>query len=58
MGRLVAGDEDSYQYLAESIRMHPDQETLKAMMESAGFERCRYHNLTAGIVALHVGYRL
>ncbi|MDJ0906967.1 MAG: bifunctional demethylmenaquinone methyltransferase/2-methoxy-6-polyprenyl-1,4-benzoquinol methylase UbiE [Woeseiaceae bacterium] len=58
MGRLVAGDEDSYQYLAESIRMHPDQETLKAMMETAGFERCRYHNLTAGIVALHVGYRL
>ncbi len=58
MGRLVAGDEDSYQYLAESIRMHPDQESLKAMMEAAGFERCRYHNLTAGIVALHVGYRL
>ncbi len=58
MGRLVAGDEDSYQYLAESIRMHPDQETLKEMMEAAGFERCRYHNLTGGIVALHVGYRL
>ncbi len=58
MGRLVAGDEDSYQYLAESIRMHPDQETLKTMMETAGFERCRYHNLTGGIVALHVGYRL
>ncbi|MDH5456988.1 MAG: class I SAM-dependent methyltransferase, partial [Gammaproteobacteria bacterium] len=49
---------DSYQYLAESIRMHPDQETLKSMMESAGFERCRYHNLAAGIVALHIGYRI
>ncbi len=58
MGRLVARDEDSYQYLAESIRMHPDQETLEQMMADAGFERCRYHNLTAGIVALHVGYRL
>ena len=58
MGRLVAGDEDSYQYLAESIRMHPDQDTLKSMMEDAGFEQCRYHNLAAGIVALHVGYRL
>ena len=58
MGRLVASDEDSYQYLAESIRMHPDQETLKGMMEEAGFERVRYHNLTAGVVALHVGYRL
>ena len=58
MGRLVADDEESYQYLAESIRMHPDQESLKAMMESEGFERCRYHNLTGGIVALHVGYRL
>ncbi len=58
MGRLVAGDEDSYQYLAESIRMHPDQDTLKNMMEDAGFERCRYHNLTGGIVALHVGYRI
>ncbi len=58
MGRLVAQDEDSYQYLAESIRMHPDQETLKGMMENAGFERCRYHNLTGGIVACHVGYRL
>ncbi|MDX1480897.1 MAG: bifunctional demethylmenaquinone methyltransferase/2-methoxy-6-polyprenyl-1,4-benzoquinol methylase UbiE [Woeseiaceae bacterium] len=58
MGRIVAGDEDSYRYLAESIRMHPDQESLKAMMEEAGFERCRYHNLSGGIVALHVGYRL
>lgn len=58
MGRLVAGDEDSYQYLAESIRMHPDQETLKSMLEDAGFERVNYYNLTGGIVALHVGYRL
>ncbi|MBT8065594.1 MAG: class I SAM-dependent methyltransferase, partial [Gammaproteobacteria bacterium] len=41
-----------------SIRMHPDQDTLKSMMEEAGFERCRYHNLAAGIVALHVGYRI
>jgi demethylmenaquinone methyltransferase/2-methoxy-6-polyprenyl-1,4-benzoquinol methylase len=58
IGKLVAGDSDSYQYLAESIRMHPDQETLKAMMEDAGFERCRYNNLAAGIVALHIGYRI
>ncbi len=58
LGKLVADDPDSYQYLAESIRMHPDQETLKAMMEDAGFERCRYHNLAAGIVALHIGYRI
>ncbi len=58
LGKLVASDADSYKYLAESIRMHPDQETLKAMMEEAGFERCRYHNLAAGIVALHIGYRI
>jgi len=58
IGKLVAKDADSYQYLAESIRMHPDQETLKSMMEEAGFERCRYHNLAAGIVALHIGYRV
>ena len=58
IGKLVAGDSDSYQYLAESIRMHPDQETLKTMMEAAGFERCRFHNLAAGIVALHIGYRI
>jgi len=58
LGKLVADDEDSYQYLAESIRMHPDQETLLGMMRDAGFERCRYNNLTAGIVALHVGYRI
>jgi len=55
IGRLVAGDEASYRYLAESIRMHPDQETLKAMMERAGFDSVEYHNLTAGVVALHVG---
>ena len=58
LGKLVAGDEASYQYLAESIRMHPDQETLKAMMQDAGFERCRYHNLAGGIVAVHVGYKI
>ncbi len=58
LGKLVAGDSDSYQYLAESIRVHPDQETLKSMMEEAGFERCRYSNLAAGIVALHIGYRI
>ncbi|MBT8137003.1 MAG: bifunctional demethylmenaquinone methyltransferase/2-methoxy-6-polyprenyl-1,4-benzoquinol methylase UbiE [Gammaproteobacteria bacterium] len=58
MGRLVAGDAESYRYLAESIRMHPDQESLLAMLEQAGFERCSYHNLTGGIVAVHSGYRL
>jgi demethylmenaquinone methyltransferase/2-methoxy-6-polyprenyl-1,4-benzoquinol methylase len=58
LGKLVADDDESYQYLAESIRMHPDQETLLGMMQDVGFERCRYHNLTAGIVALHVGYRI
>lgn len=57
MGRLVAGDEDSYRYLAESIRMHPDQDNLLAMMEEAGLERCRYQNLAGGIVALHSGYK-
>ena len=58
LGRLVARDPESYQYLAESIRMHPDQETLLGMMQDAGFERCRYNNLTAGIVALHTGYKI
>jgi len=58
IGKLVASDKDSYQYLAESIRMHPDQEELISMMQQTGFERCRYHNLAAGIVALHVGYRV
>ena len=58
LGKLVARDADSYQYLAESIRMHPDQETLLGMMRDAGFERCRYNNLTGGIVALHTGYKI
>lgn len=58
MGRLVARDPDSYRYLAESIRMHPDQETLKLMMEDAGFERCDYFNLTRGVVAVHRGFKL
>jgi demethylmenaquinone methyltransferase/2-methoxy-6-polyprenyl-1,4-benzoquinol methylase len=57
MGQLVANDADSYQYLAESIRMHPDQETLKDMMEDAGFTRCEYHNMTGGVVALHKGVK-
>ncbi|HEU4530765.1 MAG TPA: bifunctional demethylmenaquinone methyltransferase/2-methoxy-6-polyprenyl-1,4-benzoquinol methylase UbiE [Steroidobacteraceae bacterium] len=57
LGRLVADDADSYRYLAESIRMHPDQETLLQMMRDAGFEGARYHNLAGGIVALHRGYR-
>ena len=58
MGRIVANDAESYRYLAESIRMHPDQETLKDMMEQAGFERCDVHNLTGGIVAVHRGFKL
>jgi len=58
MGRIVTGDADSYRYLAESIRMHPDQETLLSMMEQAGFERCQFYNLTGGIVAIHRGYKL
>ena len=58
MGKLVADDADSYRYLAESIRMHPDQETLKGMMERAGFERVQYYNLTGGIVAVHRGFKL
>ena len=57
LGKLVANDEDSYRYLAESIRMHPDQETLLRMMRDAGLEDCRYHNLSGGIVAVHRGYR-
>jgi demethylmenaquinone methyltransferase/2-methoxy-6-polyprenyl-1,4-benzoquinol methylase len=57
LGKVVAGDADSYRYLAESIRRHPDQETLLGMMQTAGFEDCRYHNLTGGIVAVHRGYR-
>jgi demethylmenaquinone methyltransferase/2-methoxy-6-polyprenyl-1,4-benzoquinol methylase len=57
MGQLVAKDSDSYQYLAESIRMHPDQETLKGMMDTVGFEQVTYHNLTQGVVALHRGFK-
>ncbi|MGB5132133.1 MAG: class I SAM-dependent methyltransferase [Steroidobacteraceae bacterium] len=55
LGRVVAGDEASYRYLAESIRMHPDQETLATMMRAAGFDDCKWHNLAGGIVALHRG---
>ncbi len=57
MGKLVANDADSYQYLAESIRMHPDQDTLESMMQQAGFEQTQYFNLTGGIVALHRGFK-
>ena len=57
MGKLIAKDADSYQYLAESIRMHPDQETLKQMMLDVGFDQEDYHNLTAGVVALHKGVK-
>ena len=58
MGKLIAKDAESYQYLAESIRMHPDQETLKGMMDEAGFSKTKYHNLTGGIVALHKGFKI
>ncbi|QIL90856.1 bifunctional demethylmenaquinone methyltransferase/2-methoxy-6-polyprenyl-1,4-benzoquinol methylase UbiE [Microbulbifer sp. SH-1] len=57
MGKLVADDADSYRYLAESIRMHPDQDTLKGMMSDAGFVDCEFHNMTGGIVALHKGIK-
>ncbi len=57
VGKLCAGDEASYQYLVESIRQHPSQDALKAMIEQAGFEDCHYHNLSGGIVALHVAYK-
>ena len=57
LGRWVAGDEASYRYLAESIRMHPDQETLLRMLQEAGLEGCRYHHLSGGIVAVHRGYK-
>ena len=57
MGKLIANDAASYQYLAESIRMHPDQDTLKQMMLDAGFGKADYHNLSAGVVALHKGYK-
>ncbi|MDO5505014.1 MAG: bifunctional demethylmenaquinone methyltransferase/2-methoxy-6-polyprenyl-1,4-benzoquinol methylase UbiE [Pseudoxanthomonas suwonensis] len=58
LGRLFAGDAGSYQYLAESIRKHPPQDQLKAMMEAAGLARCSYRNLNAGIVAIHTGYKV
>ncbi|MEI7456872.1 MAG: bifunctional demethylmenaquinone methyltransferase/2-methoxy-6-polyprenyl-1,4-benzoquinol methylase UbiE [Nitrosomonadales bacterium] len=58
MGQLIAGDADSYKYLAESIRMHPGQEELKSMMVEAGLERVEYFNLTGGVVAVHRGYKL
>lgn len=57
LGSMVAGDADSYRYLAESIRMHPGQAELKAMMQQAGFGHVDYHNMTAGVVALHVGIK-
>jgi demethylmenaquinone methyltransferase/2-methoxy-6-polyprenyl-1,4-benzoquinol methylase len=57
LGRAVSGDAESYRYLAESIRRHPDQESLIALMKTAGLESCRYHNLMGGIVAVHRGYR-
>ncbi|MDO6563025.1 bifunctional demethylmenaquinone methyltransferase/2-methoxy-6-polyprenyl-1,4-benzoquinol methylase UbiE [Amphritea sp. 1_MG-2023] len=57
IGKLIAGDEESYRYLAESIRMHPDQETLKGMMQEAGLTQCKYQNMTGGIVALHTGIK-
>ena len=57
IGQWIANDAESYRYLAESIRMHPDQETLKAMMDAVGFEQTSYYNLTGGIVALHRGYK-
>jgi demethylmenaquinone methyltransferase/2-methoxy-6-polyprenyl-1,4-benzoquinol methylase len=58
MGRIVAGDSDSYRYLAESIRLHPSQEQLLEIMKTAGFERCSCHNLSGGIAAVHRGYKL
>jgi demethylmenaquinone methyltransferase/2-methoxy-6-polyprenyl-1,4-benzoquinol methylase len=57
IGKLITNDGESYRYLAESIRMHPDQETLKGMMADAGFENIEYHNMTGGIVALHKGIK-
>lgn len=58
LGKFVTGDEDSYRYLVESIRVHPDQDTLKAMLEDAGFSRVTYYNLSGGVVAVHTGYKL
>lgn len=57
MGQVIANDKDSYQYLSESIRMHPDQDTLKGMMEEVGFDQVTYTNMTGGIVALHKGFK-
>ncbi len=57
VGKLVTGDADSYRYLVESIRMHPDQETLKSMMENAGFSDCRFHDVMGGVCAIHVGFK-
>ncbi len=57
LGRMITGDADSYRYLAESIRMHPDQRTLKSMMEKSGLDRCEFFNMTGGIVALHRGFK-
>jgi len=58
LGRMFAGDEDSYRYLAESIRMHPDQETLKKMMQDAGLAKVEFFNMAAGVVALHRGFKI
>jgi demethylmenaquinone methyltransferase/2-methoxy-6-polyprenyl-1,4-benzoquinol methylase len=58
LGQRIASDAESYRYLAESIRMHPDQETLKGMMQDAGLDRVQYYNLTAGVAALHTGIKL
>lgn len=58
LGKVIAKDADSYRYLAESIRMHPNQEALLQMMQKVGFERCDYHNMSGGIVAVHRGYKL
>jgi len=58
MGKFITGDAQSYQYLVESIRMHPDQETLKTMLDKAGFVQSGYENLTGGVVALHRGYKV
>lgn len=58
LGKLITHDADSYRYLAESIRMHPDQDSLKAMMEDSGFVRCEYYNMSGGIVAVHRGFKV
>lgn len=58
IGQWVTGDQDSYRYLAESIRQHPDQDTLKGMMQAAGFDQVEYFNLTGGVVAIHRGYKI